>query len=107
MAPKPPLVAPRHSLAAPPRAPGGLGGHVGAPQVNYPGAFRLAAARRPARVPSSRLPPVLLRPARLADRDVDAVGGAGVARARADEFGVPPGPRGHAAIRADARPVVL
>jgi len=55
----------------------GLGGHVGAPTVGkLPGCLLTRGCPRPARVPSSRLPLVLVRPARLADRDVDAVGGA-------------------------------
>src|SRR5207249_11839945 len=104
---RPGLIADRRVIEGPPgfagptRALGGSGGHFGAPQpVDSPRAPRLAATRRPARAPSSLLAPLLGRPARLADRHVDAAGGAGVARAPADELALPPGPGGPAAVRA-------
>src|SRR4029079_19688103 len=54
-----------------------------------------------------RLPSLLLRPARLARRHVDAVGGAVLAGPGADELAVPAWPGRHPAVRAVALLLVL
>src|ERR1700687_1923292 len=62
-------------------------------------------SRGPARPPSSRLPAVLERAARLADRHVDAERGPVVARARADQLPVPAGGHRRASVSAASSPL--
>src|SRR2546422_1379107 len=59
----------------------------------------------PWRPPTPRLPPVLDRPAGLADRDLDAERGAGVARAGADPVSAPARNRQRASVHAGPAPV--
>ena len=60
-----------------------------------------AAPGAPGRAPPPRLPSLLERAARLADRDVDAERGPGVARAGADRVAVPARAGDRAAVHAD------